>query len=90
MRYLSAIIVLDFPAVVTTGWWDDFSNNLATDLAPFISLLGEQPTKQFLSESITHWDEFIFAMAPLRILTVIVYVIRVRGGASLRAFIGRT
>ncbi|KAJ8126746.1 hypothetical protein O1611_g6892 [Lasiodiplodia mahajangana] len=69
--------------------WDDFSNNLATDLAPLIALFGEQVTKQFLSESTTILDNFIFAMAPLGIITAVVSVIRVCGGPSLRAFIGR-
>jgi hypothetical protein len=43
--------VLGFPVVLADGW-DDFSDNLATDLAPFLSLFGEQVTKQYLSESI--------------------------------------
>ncbi|KAK6535083.1 hypothetical protein TWF281_006380 [Arthrobotrys megalospora] len=69
--------------------WNDFTNNFATDLAPLITLFGEQVTKQFLSESLTIWDNIIFAMAPLGLLTAVVSVIRVCGSASLRAFIGR-
>jgi hypothetical protein len=69
--------------------WDDFANNLATDLAPLLALFGEQVTKQFLSESITTLDNFIFAMAPLGIITAVVSAIRVCGAPSLRAFIGR-
>ncbi|KAK2016917.1 hypothetical protein LZ32DRAFT_523896, partial [Colletotrichum eremochloae] len=69
--------------------WDDFANNLATDLAPILALFGEQVTKQFLSESTTMWDNFIFAMAPLGVITAVVSAIRVCGGPSLRAFIGR-
>ncbi|KAL7907876.1 hypothetical protein GGI35DRAFT_70455 [Trichoderma velutinum] len=80
--------LLTLPVVHADGW-DDFSNNLATDLAPFLSLFGEQVTKQYLSESITTIDYFIFAMAPMGILTAIVSVIRVCGSPSLRAFIGR-
>ncbi|KAJ3529286.1 hypothetical protein NM208_g9835 [Fusarium decemcellulare] len=76
------------PPVRADGW-DDFSNNLATDLAPFLSLFGEQITKQYLSESITLLDNFIFAMAPMGILTAVVSAIRVCGSPSLRAFIGR-
>lgn len=76
------------PGVHADGW-DNFSNNLATDLAPFLSLFGEQITKQYLSESITTIDYFIFAMAPMGILTAIVSVIRVCGSPSLRALIGR-
>jgi hypothetical protein len=75
--------------VAHAGGWDDFSNNLATDLAPFLSLFGEQITKQYLSESINVVDYFIFAMAPMGILTGVVSAIRVCGNPSLRAFIGR-
>ena len=86
-RTLLAILVA-LPFVRADGW-DDFSNNLATDLAPFLSLFGEQITKQYLSESITAIDYFIFAMAPMGILTAVVSAIRVCGTPSLRAFIGR-
>lgn len=37
--------------VSAADWWDDFSNNLATDLSPLLALFGEQVTQQFLSES---------------------------------------
>ncbi|KAJ5884928.1 hypothetical protein N7495_009438 [Penicillium taxi] len=69
--------------------WENFSNNLATDLAPLITLFGEQITKQFLSESISLLDNIIFALSPLGVLTAVVSVIRVCGSSSLRAFIGR-
>jgi hypothetical protein len=42
-----------------------------------------------LSESICVLDNFIFALAPLGILTAVVSVIRVCGNPSLRAFVGR-
>ncbi|RDW59004.1 uncharacterized protein DSM5745_11210 [Aspergillus mulundensis] len=70
-------------------WWDDFSNNLATDLAPFVTLFGENPTKQYLSECLTVVDAIIFAIAPLGVITAMVSAIRVCGPPSLRAFIGR-
>jgi uncharacterized membrane protein len=70
-------------------WWDSFSNNLATDLTPLISLFGEAPTKQYLSECIDLIDVLIFAIAPLGILTAVVSAIRVCGTPALRAFIGR-
>ncbi|KKO99702.1 hypothetical protein THAR02_08180 [Trichoderma harzianum] len=78
--------LLTLPAVRADGW-DDFSNNLATDLAPFLSLFGEQITKQYLSESIATIDYFIFAMAPMGILTAIVSAIRVaqEGGGVAEA-----
>ncbi|CAI0649051.1 unnamed protein product [Colletotrichum noveboracense] len=94
MRHLSAAHLCVFLLTCATGTaqadgWDDFSNNLATDLAPILALFGEQITKQFLSESTTMWDNFIFAMAPLGVITAVVSAIRVCGGYSLRAFIGR-
>jgi ankyrin repeat protein len=54
-----------------------------------ITLFGERLTTQFLSESISLLDNFIFALAPLGILTAAVSAIRVCGNPSLRAFIGR-
>lgn len=69
--------------------WRDFTNNFATDLAPIITLFGEQITKQFLSESVSFLDNVIFGVAPLGIITAVVSVIRVYGNASLKSFIGR-
>ncbi|KAH6953808.1 hypothetical protein BKA56DRAFT_625468 [Ilyonectria sp. MPI-CAGE-AT-0026] len=83
------VALVGLPTVKAADWWDDFSNNLATDLAPFLSLFGEQITKQYLSESITYLDYFIFATAPMGILTAVVSAIRVCGSPSLRALIGR-
>ncbi|KAL7812129.1 hypothetical protein V8C44DRAFT_329801 [Trichoderma aethiopicum] len=87
--YLHFLLIAWLATPVTASWWDDFTNNLATDLTPLIALFGEQATKQFLSESTTFLDNFIFAMAPLGILTGVVSAIRVCGSPSLRAFIGR-
>ncbi|KAF2136040.1 uncharacterized protein K452DRAFT_329897 [Aplosporella prunicola CBS 121167] len=72
-----------------SDWWDDFSNNLATDLGPLIALFGETPTKQYLSECLDSYDITIFASCPLGIITAVVSAIRVCGSPSLRAFIGR-
>lgn len=47
-------------AVNTT--FDDILNNLGTDLAPLLALFGEQVTKQYLSESLNLFDNFIFAL----------------------------
>lgn len=68
----------------------DFSNNLATDIGPLLALFGGSMTRQYLSESTSFLDYFIFAMAPIGILTAIVSTIRVCGHSSLRAFIGRS
>ncbi|OJD12434.1 hypothetical protein ACJ73_09350 [Blastomyces percursus] len=72
-----------------SNWWTDFANNLATDLAPLVSLFGEAPTKQYLSECLYPTDIIIFATAPLGIITAIVSAIRVYGTPSLMAFTGR-
>jgi ankyrin repeat protein len=68
---------------------DDFSNNLATDIGPLISLFGQEVTTQYLSESTTFLDYIIFALAPIGIMTAMVSAIRVCGGSALKAFIGR-
>jgi hypothetical protein len=70
--------------------WDEFTNNFASDLAPIIALFGESATKQFLSESTSFWDNVIFGLAPLGILTAIVSVVRVYGTSSMKSFIGRS
>ncbi|KAF5006575.1 hypothetical protein FDECE_7050 [Fusarium decemcellulare] len=72
-----------------TDFWEDFGNNFATDLAPIISLFGEQVTKQFLSESTTILDTIIFAVGPLGIITAIVSCIRVSSSSFLKSIIGR-
>ncbi|KAH8694013.1 putative ankyrin repeat-containing protein [Talaromyces proteolyticus] len=74
---------------VSADGWDDFTNNLATDLAPLITLFGERITIQCLSESTSILDDIIFALAPLGVLTAVVSAIRVCGNSTLRAFIGR-
>lgn len=75
--------------IVRADGLSDFSNNLASDLGPLLSLFGDAVTRQYLSESTRFIDYFIFAMAPIGIISTITAVIRVCGGSSLRAFIGR-
>ncbi|KAL6910714.1 hypothetical protein GGI43DRAFT_419915 [Trichoderma evansii] len=89
MKILLIACLFSLLTPVHADGWDDFSNNLATDLAPFLALFGEQTTKQYLSESITLLDYYIFSIAPLGILTAVISAIRVCGSPSLRAFIGR-
>ncbi|PWY92775.1 hypothetical protein BO70DRAFT_349091 [Aspergillus heteromorphus CBS 117.55] len=84
----SLALLLICPGALATGW-DDFADDLATDLAPLISLFGERLSTQFLSESTSLLDNFLFCVAPIGILTAVVSVIRVCGNSSLRAFIGR-
>ncbi|KAK4441904.1 hypothetical protein QBC34DRAFT_314224 [Podospora aff. communis PSN243] len=71
-----------------SDFWSDFYNNLATDIAPIITLFGEQPTKQFLSESIYFTDSLTLAILPIGVLTIVVSAIRV-SNSGLRSFIGR-
>jgi hypothetical protein len=68
---------------------DDFSNNLFSDLAPLLTLFGEQVTKQFLSMSMGWADNILLAMGPLGVITIVVSAIRVGGDKRLRALIGR-
>lgn len=86
---LSILFFISLFPLVKADDWDDFTNNLATDLAPLITLFGERLTKQFLSESISTLDNVIFALSPLGVLTSVVSVIRICGSSSLRAFVGR-
>lgn len=72
----------DFPG-------DGFANNLISDLAPLLTLFGEQVTKQFLGMSMGWADNVLLAMGPLGILTIIVSAIRVGGARQLKALVGR-
>ncbi|KAJ5703790.1 hypothetical protein N7493_010928 [Penicillium malachiteum] len=86
---VTLFLLLGLVPCVLADDWEDFTNNLATDLAPLITLFGERLTKQFLSESTSLVDNFIFALSPLGVLTAVVSVIRICGSSSLRAFVGR-
>lgn len=67
----------------------DFSNNLFSDLAPLLTLFGEQVTKQFLSLTLGWADHILLTMGPLGIITIVVSAIRVSGPKKLKAVIGR-
>lgn len=69
--------------------WDNFANNLGSDLAPLLALFGEQVTTQYLSETLNWRDCLLFALAPIGIITAIVAAIRVAGNSMLRSVIGR-
>lgn len=68
---------------------DEFSNNLFSDLAPLLTLFGEQVTKQFLSLSMGWADNVLLAMGTLGIITTVVSAIRVGGGRTMKALVGR-
>jgi hypothetical protein len=67
----------------------EFSNNLLSDLAPLLTLFGEQVTKQFLSMSMGWADNLLIALGPLGIMTILVSTIRVGGTQRLKALVGR-
>ncbi|KAI4643017.1 hypothetical protein J4E93_007086 [Alternaria ventricosa] len=68
---------------------EDFINNLGSDLAPLLTLFGEQVTKQFLSMSLGWADHILLAVGPLGIITTVVSAIRVSNVRVLKAIIGR-
>ena len=68
---------------------DGFLNNLLSDLAPLLTLFGEQVTRQFLSLSLGWADHILLAANPLGIITIVVSAIRINGPGWLKAVIGR-
>ena len=88
--YVAFVLFLEVSSVVAGGDLSDFTNNLAQDLGPLLTLFGDAITKQYLSESTTFLDYFIFALGPLGILTAITSVVRLCGHSSLLALIGRS
>lgn len=82
------VFILLIP-VVEAADGEDFTNNLFSDLAPILTLLGEQVTKPFMSESSGWADSILLAMAPLGVITAIVSTIRVAGHPWLKALVGR-
>ncbi|KAM5345163.1 hypothetical protein ACJ41O_011025 [Fusarium nematophilum] len=68
---------------------EDYLNNLVSDLAPLLTLLGERITTQFLSQSTGLADCIVLAMAPVGVVTIIVSAVRVGGPTWLKAIIGR-
>lgn len=68
---------------------DDFSNNLFSDLGPLLALFGAEITTQFMSQTVSWYDDIILAIAPLGVVTAMVGAIRVGGPRMLRTLIGR-
>ena len=68
---------------------EEFINTLGSDLAPLLTLFGEQVTKQFLSMSLGWADHILLAVGPLGIITTVVSAIRVSNVRVLKAIIGR-
>ncbi|RFN53855.1 ankyrin repeat protein [Fusarium flagelliforme] len=85
----AGIIVLFLICPGQADDFDDFTNNLFTDLAPIIALFGERVTTQFLSQILGWADCIALAMAPLGIITILISTIRVGGPLWLKAVVGR-
>ncbi|KAI8670331.1 hypothetical protein NCS55_00778900 [Fusarium keratoplasticum] len=83
------LILVCMVGVAHADPWDDFANNLFTDLAPLLALFGERVTMQFMSQALGWEDCVLLAMAPLGIITILVSAIRVGGPAWLKAVVGR-
>lgn len=88
-RIMTIFLATSFVHHAAAATGEDFSNNLLSDLAPILSLFGEQVAKEFMSQSMGWADNVMFAMAPLGIITAIVAAIRVGGPIWLKAVIGR-
>lgn len=85
----SASGVCNTPDCSPAEGWDNFANNLGSDLAPLLALFGEQVTTQFLSESLDWMDSLLVSMAPLGIITTMVSAIRISGTPLIRSLVGR-
>ncbi|KAI8717145.1 hypothetical protein NCS52_00789300 [Fusarium sp. LHS14.1] len=83
------LILAYMAGVARADPWDDFANNLFSDLAPLLALFGERATMQFMSQSLGWEDCVILALAPLGIITILVSAIRVGGPTWLKAVVGR-
>ncbi|KAJ3464737.1 hypothetical protein MRS44_009523 [Fusarium solani] len=88
-RIQIGLVLVCMVGVALADPWDDFANNLFTDLAPLLALFGERTTMQFMSQALGWEDCVILAMAPLGIITILVSAIRVGGPAWLKAIVGR-
>ena len=68
---------------------NNFANNAFSNLAPLLTLFGDEVTKQFLANSLWFPDTLLLAIAPLGIMTIIVSAIRVGGSRLMKSIIGR-
>ncbi|KAF0329960.1 hypothetical protein GQ607_002727 [Colletotrichum asianum] len=68
---------------------DGFSNNLFSDLAPLLALFGEEIVAQFFSMSMGWADNFLLAMGPVGIITIVLSAIRIGGSGWLKRLVGR-
>jgi len=85
----TAIPIIATPTVSSDFNGEEFINNLGSDLAPLLTLFGEQVTKQFLSLSLGWADHILLDVGPLGIITTVVSAIRVSNVRVLKAIVGR-
>lgn len=67
----------------------NISAYLPDELAPLLTLFGEQVTKQFLSVCLGWSDIMLLSLAPVGIITVMISTIRVGDVKWLKALVGR-
>ncbi|KAF5498080.1 hypothetical protein CGCS363_v008454 [Colletotrichum siamense] len=68
---------------------EGFSTNLFSDLAPLLALFGEEIVAQFFSMSMGWADNFLLAMGPVGIITIVLSAIRIGGCRCLKRLVGR-
>ena len=71
------------------GFADAFTASLVSNLAPLLTLFGEQISRQFLAQANSLADSIIFATVPIGILSAVVSAIRLGGSKLLRTIVGR-
>lgn len=67
----------------------NISDYLPDELAPLLTLFGEQVTKQFLSVCIGWPDVILLSLGPVGIITIMISTIRVSDLTWLKALVGR-
>ncbi|RSL47327.1 hypothetical protein CEP54_013441 [Fusarium duplospermum] len=87
-KYIAIILAVLVGFVHGFGF-ADFVNDLHSDLAPLLTLLGEKVTMQYISQATGPLDCIVLALAPLGIITIMVSAIRVGGPTILKAIVGR-
>jgi hypothetical protein len=63
-------------------------NGLFTDFAPLLGLFGNEITKQYLATSMGWGADILLALAPIRIMTVLVSAIHISGYPLMKSIIG--
>ncbi|KAK7952364.1 uncharacterized protein PG986_008092 [Apiospora aurea] len=68
---------------------NNFANNAFTNLAPLLTLFGDEVAKQFFATSTGISDAVIRGIAPIGIMTIIVSAIRVGRSRLMKSIVGR-